>query len=282
MGKIYSPSSTLEFQTCPLKWRLRKNGVISTIIGKPTLAAAIGIGFAKGMELYYREGDSEQAQSLGRKTTEDYIKDLLEKGGRILHDSETTYSLIGERAEKGIQKFLSKNRFPSDWEHFVPELTFPNHGNCRADLLCDSSFGPTIIDFKTKVTATDWRISSFLYDMESSFAMHQYVWAARELGLAVDQYATCLVILEPFKVIIEPVLIEENQLERWYKTATYWWSQMEKIEQWEEEGGLEVIPGSTVHRTQYGLCPYTNLCLNHGLDIKMGLETGEYIKLEVI
>jgi len=260
--KVYSPSSTLMFQRCPQLWWWKQQNWESQTIGNADCAAAVGIGFGKGMELYHKalewstaglERVIDTSVSAGLQRLEARIA----AGASLLPRVEATYNLIPQRIEKAIRGFHKKKPLPEDWCDFLTERTFPDYGNCRIDMLCRSDLGPCIVDFKSKVTAQAYRIDDFLFDAETSWQMMHYVWAARQLGLNVDSYAIVLVTIEPLQFFVEQWVVDEERIARWALDAVRWWHQMEVTET------CALVIGATRvgnHRDQYGLCSHYGLC----------------------
>lgn len=281
---IYSPSSTIDYYTCPLMWRLRKAGWRSKKIGKPELAAAVGIGFAKAMEVYYggrgleTEGLTGGAIQEGQDAARNFLDPLFDRGASVYPTDEKTYSLVLPRIKKAVEGYLKKFSLPDGWTDFQTELAFPDQGNARIDLLCNTPSGPTVADFKTKVTATDWRVTSSLFDFETSWAMHHYVWALRENHIQVDNYAIILVVIEPsVKVYLEQYSVDEEALEQWHRDALYWWRLMGGVVDKEKVFGFLGVTRAPEHRNKYGLCRYYDLCINHRLNEESARP--DYLKL---
>lgn len=276
---IYSPSSTTDFMTCPQLWWFRQQGWKSKYIGNPELAAAVGIGVSRSMEEYFRlvptPANLNISIEAGQKAAIEFIKSLLSHGGMMSAKEEKTYDLIPTRVAKAVAGFHKKQPFPSDWHTFMSELSFPDHGRARADLLCQSDLGPCVVDFKTKVTAQDYIVDQFMMDQEQSWQMKHYVYAARQMGIPVTSYAICLIVIEPLQLHLEQWVVDEEVLSNWERDARYWWSLMDAARAVAEAG---ISPARTAdHRTKYGLCRYYDLCFTHPTE-EAALGYGGYFK----
>ena len=260
--KVYSPTSTLTFARCPQMYRFYTSGWQPKHIGRVDMAAAAGVAFAKGMEVYFQAGLDRGMSTNVRKAIDaaqtcalDYIRVRLAAGGSMGAD-DNAYVQLPERLEKAITKFVRKWSFPPDWDNFRPELVFPDHGNCRIDLLCDTELGPCIVDFKTKVTRpAPYVLSEFISVLEHSWQFYHYIWAARQMGVEVQSYAACVVCFEPWEVVLEQWVVDEAYLEEWLTSAEVWWERMEAAEL------LGDYPMSPDHSDRYGLCRYSETCL---------------------
>lgn len=255
--KVYSPSATLSFQQCPQRWLWERQGWRPKAVGRPTVAASIGIGISKGMELLFKSSTVGAAVDGAIEIAYKEVNERIEAGGYLAPDAEKGLEEMPRRIEKAIKGFVKQRPFPEDWHTFVTEVTFPDHGHSRPDLLCQSDLGPCIVDYKSKVTAQDYIIDRFLQDMEKSWQMYHYIWAARAMGLQVESFAVCLIIIEPLHFYLEQWVVDEEHMARWVLDAHRWWAQMEKIDQ---DGLTPARVGE--HRNQYGLCPQYGMCFD--------------------
>lgn len=253
--KIYSPSSTINFQRCPQYFVYQRQGWQTKVVGKPQVAMAVGLGIGYGMELIFKGVPTAKAIECAMVHSLVMVDTAIAGGAYLLPSVEKSYELIPKRVEKALRRFWKDGSLPNDWRDFRAELVFPDHGNCRVDLLHNSDLGPCITDFKTKVTAVDYIVDNFLFDAETSWQMYHYVWAAREMGLKVDSFAIVLIVIEPFKVYVEQFMVDEQVLERWVKDAHYWWKLMEIAEAFPEKA---MRVGDC--RTKYGLCDMHSAC----------------------
>lgn len=256
MTKIYSPSATLAFQRCPTLWSYHRQGYRTKAIGVPNVAAAIGIGISRGMELLYSHASVGDAVTTAIETAHKEVYDVIEThSGYVLPNAERNLEEMPRRIEKAIKGFVKQKPLPEDWHRFSTEVTFPDYGHCRADILCQSDLGPCIVDWKTKVTAQDYIIDRFLQDMETSWQLYHYVWAARCMGMDVQSFAVCLMVIEPLHFYVEQWIVDEQYMTQWVYDAHQWWRQMEEIET------LSYTPHRVgVHRDQYGLCSHYGMC----------------------
>lgn len=243
-------------------WQFTKNGYHPRHIGRLDMAAAAGIAFARGMEVYFNpEVDLDQPPVVVRsiqaahKAASDYLTIRLTAGG-VMGSDDTSYVKLADRLTKAITKFAGRWQFPPGWHSFKPELVFPNHGNARADLLCQTDLGPCIIDFKTKVTRPQpYVLSQFISGLEHSWQFYHYIWAARQMGIPVRSYAVCVVSFEPWQVDIEEWVVDENYMDQWEQDAWQWWDKMLQAET------TDTYIMSPDHTDRYGMCRYSETCL---------------------
>jgi hypothetical protein len=215
------------------------------------------------MEVYFTRLGGEQLHSptleqvvgAAQETGIASIQERLDQGAALAPSVEKSWELLPTRIEKALRRFHKEQPLPADWHTFQPELVFPDHGQCRVDLLHQSALGPCITDFKTKVTAAEYIVDSFLFDAETSWQMAHYVWAAREMGIRVDSFAICLIVIEPFHVYLEQWPIDEVNQTRWLVDAKNWWKLMELT-----ETGIVAPMRVGDHRDKYGLCSMHSLC----------------------
>ena len=258
---VYSPSATMAFARCPQLWQFYREGWQPKHIGKVEIAAAYGVGYARAMETLFHSmpdpapGDIEKAAFWGVEAAQRYIHTRIEAGGVVGSDG-TSVGLISERLTKAVVTFAKRWICPRSWHSFMPELTFPEHGNCRVDLLCQTDFGPCIIDFKTKVTKPQaYALQKFVSDFEHSWQFYHYVWAARENGIHVTSFAVIVVSFEGFSITQEQWVVDEEYLEQWEHSAREWWQRMD------EAKNNAVYPMAPDHSDKYGLCRYADVCL---------------------
>ena len=259
---VYSPSATMAFARCPQMWWFYREGWQPKHIGKVEVAAAYGTGYARAMETLFHSMpdpmpvDIEKAIFFGVEAAQRYIHTRIEAGGIVGSDS-VSIALIPERLTKAVTTFAKRWVRPGSWHSFMPELTFPEHGNCRVDLLCQTDFGPCIVDFKTKVTKPQaYTLQKFVSDFEHSWQFYHYVWAARENGIPVTSFAVIVVSFEAFSVTQEQWVVDEEYLGQWEHSARGWWQRMD------EARNNDVYPMAPDHSDKYGLCRYAETCLN--------------------
>lgn len=255
LPKVYSPSSTTTFQRCPQLW-VHQRTWQPKALGNPACAAAVGIGISYGMELIFQGVELSTTLEEAANRARAFIDDRIEAGGYLLPAQEKTYELIPKRVEKALRRFWKESPLPTDWQDFRTELTFPDHGNCRVDLLHNSALGPCITDFKTKVAAADYIVDSFMFDAETSWQMYHYIWAAREMGIHVESFSIVLIVIEPFHVYLDQWVVDEDHLKQWLLDARRWWQLME----FTENGYVHPLRVGD-HRDKYGLCEMHSACL---------------------
>lgn len=253
--KVYSPSSTLTFQRCPQLWVYHKEGLRPKTIGAKQIAANIGIAIGKGLEWCYKGNCEPDALVVANHALRDLFQVAIDAGAYVLPRHEGAYEVAGTRVNKALRRFFKEQPFPRDWKDFRPEIVFPDHGNCRVDLLFNSDNGPCILDFKTKVACPDYRVDEFIFDFETSWQMHHYVWAGRQMGMVISSFALCLIIIEPFECHVRQWVVDEDALDRWERDAYVWWQLMEEV----ETGFMHPMRVGD-HRDKYGLCEAHGLC----------------------
>jgi len=265
MPKIYSPSSTITFQRCPTLWYLQREGWQSNLISSPELAAALGIGFSAGMEHYFRQWGLEgevtgevvcEAIEIAQDTALSRITKRVEQGATLDPRHLMAKDLIPKRLEKAILGLYKRNPIPDDWTSFLTEIPLPDGGMGRPDLLVQTDMGPSVIDFKTKVTVSEWVLRSFREDFETSWQMMHYCYFGREAGIDIQNFGLILAVIEPLHFYVDVYTVDEDHLERWYTDALGWWSLMEET----EEIGEAMRVGD--HRDKYGLCSLKRLCVD--------------------
>ena len=258
---IYSPSATTTFARCPQLWQFYREGWQPKHIGRLEVSAAYGVGFAKAMEVIFRTYPEQTIAETGRavlagiESAQSYIQNRLDNGGVVGNDN-SNITAIPDRLTKAILAFIKRWNCPQGWHSFMPELVFPEHGNCRVDLLCQSDFGPCIVDFKTNLTKPQpYVLESRLAAFEHSWQFYHYVWAAREMGIDVRSFSVVIVSFEPFSISQDQWVVDEEYLAQWKDSAIGWWGRMDYAK---DRGLYDMAPD---HSDKYGLCRYADVCL---------------------
>lgn len=263
--KIFSPSQTTNFLTCPMLWSLSRQGWRSKTFNKATLYAVRGSAVSSGLETLTVTGSLDSALvSVEKAVSEEWDKNKIDKREFVefkslpLSQKEITTqsnALVTAYAASPITVF----------EVLHSEYTFKNHGYARADLIGKLNNGSILpVDFKVK----DQPVQKFYeYTTKQEF---KYSWQMYHYCLAVSaEFNTdCLqfgiVILwydKKPKIEYVPFHITPVRFKLWYKSAIEVWARMEAM-----ETGQVALHEVAEHRTKFGPCEFTKACLEHDRD----------------
>lgn len=273
----YSPSSTLTFSQCPLKWYLGQQGWTTQAIGKRDIAAMIGSAISVGMEKFHlsqidSEGDAlpadewcppshVAAQALAEM--ENAMERATDAGRIVPPELEAEYAAAPGRVKTAVEHLVNRQPLMPRWTTVGTEFVLPEWGNARIDLLVDTPDGLMVVDYKSKVTATKYQLDQAMEDYRHSNQLYHYVAALRDIGYQVDFMAICMVVIEPRpKIHLWVYEVDEGYLDR---LEHAWKSTWQRMFYWKETGNTP--PMAMEHRTKYGMCEYAPLCLDGAGDL---------------
>ena len=263
-GPVFSPTQTKAFIRDPaawylsyvMKWRPR-------FIGKKELAGFLGSAFADGAAAYHNglsdsnlDFDLPAQEVLLKKAAAVAIASVTESkeqvvrlGQSVYEDQSESWELLEKRAAEMVFKYALN--MPA---HFHPsniiasELTLPNHGHCRIDLVINTDTGPTVVDFKTSLSLDAKYQAMRLREYEADWQMYHYVWAYQDYLQAncsqkaehgnpcqtdhpVRRFAILLLVLEPKSrlPVLHPVVVDPELMQIWVQSATQVWKAMHGI-----------------------------------------------------
>lgn len=257
----YSPSSLMVFSKCERKWLLERT-LRPSVLSKASMAAYIGIGVARGMELYHKDEVHSQlrpveyyASQAVAEAQSGALQDIQD-GCIIPPALEAEYALLGPRSGSAVQYLCTHQPLSPGFETIAAELVLEEWGHARIDLIVESPDGMTIVDYKTKVNTTPYMLSKTQSEYEYSHQMYFYSMALRSLGYNIESFAIAMCILEPKpRVYLWQYMIDENVLEEYEKTFR---SLAERMARVKETGEANM---SIEHYDQYGQCPWHAYCL---------------------
>ena len=206
----FSPSSTVTFGQCPLRWHLSQQGWTQGVLAKRDLAAWIGQAVAVGMEKFHlsqlRDGEplpaeewltpSDAARS-GLMDLELRMRNAYAAGRVLPPELEVEQEAAFGRVDAAIQALVAKQPLRPTWTTVGAELCLTDWGNARIDLLVDTHDGLMVVDYKVKVSATAYQLSQAQQDYQHSNQLYHYVAALRDAGFQVDFTAICMCVIEP-------------------------------------------------------------------------------------
>lgn len=273
----YSPSSTLTFAQCPLKWTLGQAGWTTQTIDKKTIAAMIGSAISVGMEKFHlsqidSEGDAlpadewcppSHAAALALAEMENVMERATDAGRIVPPELEAEYAAAPGRVKTAVEYLVSKQPLSPRWETVGAEFVLEKWGNARIDLLVDSPDGLVVVDYKSSITATAYQLAQKAEGYRYSNQLYHYVAALRDLGHQVDFTAIAQVVIEPRpKLHLWHYEVDEGYLERLRKSWARLWMQMDFVKE------HSLVPEMALeHKTQYGLCEFAPLCLEGAGDL---------------
>lgn len=183
--------------------------------------------------------------------------------------------------DRAIKYYSLHDPLPVTWLVKGVEQPFPDHGNCRPDVIIENDWGLAPVDYKMKEslyvrngeTKEAARFRTLL-EWKDSWQMLHYVWALRESGHKCDRYYICLGELAPKPTYtLQAFEVSDETLTMWERSASRYWKDMSEI-----DSGDDYPAMAANHRNQYGLCEYYKACFEHRLD--ENLMAFDYVKVE--
>jgi len=181
---------------------------------------------------------------------------------------------VSDKVDKVVRKYVAECPVKG-WKIIGVELKYPEHGNCRLDIIGEDEQGVlAVADNKFRSNLAADYIDRALLEFRDSWQFFHYRWAASEtMGRKVYRYYPLLGIAEPGTRVRTMMFEGNDETDRmWLASAMQWWSDMEQ-----EDLGLRLPGMNTVHQTQYGPCEMRKACFEYHLD--PGLMQHDYIQI---
>lgn len=262
--KVYSPSQTKAFLTCPFYWKLSR-AVMPRTFSKMNLYACRGSAISVGLDEYNRgRSDDEIIQATTDEVQACWEQDQLDV--REWHDFRTeplTKEDILHQALLVVEAYI--NNPPTAFEVIEAEYIFREAGNARADVLARLPTGLIVpVDYKTKDKAnTLWLHNKIVNDFKADWQLLHYCWAIeQEFNVECLEYGICLLWYSANpKIEYSPYTVSRKKLDNWLLSAIRVWRQMEEI-----DTGKEQLYEVADHSTKFGPCAFQKLCLDFDRD----------------
>ena len=253
---VFSPTQTTTFIRDETAWYLRyMMKRMPRTIGKKEIAGMLGTAFADGAATYHnglptlvhRPEDAgggaygmaqqnliKKAAAVAVQSAKDSKAEVLAREQTVYSDQNEAWELLETRAAQAVFKYALN--FPtigfSASDIVASELSLPNHGHARIDLVLNSLYGPMVVDLKSKLTLDIKYQAQLLREFEESWQMLHYTWAYGDLiGERVRRFAILLHVLEPKSrlPVLHPVVVTPELLQIWEQSARQVWRRMEGI-----------------------------------------------------
>jgi hypothetical protein len=265
--KVYSPSSTQKWLTCPRLWSLEKEWR-SKLATKRDVGAILGGGFARGMQTWYTEREPDQAISLparaayeGYEYAEEEIVKLGQQGIRAANQEvEDLLVTLPTVTESIILKYIAKDPIPTDWRILAVELEMGEE-KCRLDLGVKDNNGPAIIDFKVKRKLEARYRAKTIEEYRYNPQQLHYCWRwSQVINEPVLRYYIVLVSLQPsFQASIHQFDVLAKTLQFWKDSYEHYWYIMGNDEIRASRG--DGPPGNFNNcLTKFGPCEFQPAC----------------------
>lgn len=246
---VYSPTQTTAFIRDPAAWYLRY--VMKwhpKFIGKKEIAGFLGTAFADGAAVYHNglqtlqeaPGDmispeddrkailTKKAASVAVQSVKDAKARVIALGQSVYDDQNEAWDLLEKRSAEAVFKYVLN--FPFDPADIIAsELSLPDHGYCRLDLVIKSILGPMVVDIKTKLTLDIKYQAQTLREFEAAWQMLHYTWAYGDYtGEPIRRFAILLHVLEPKSrlPVLHPVIVNPELMQMWVQSARQVWKIM--------------------------------------------------------
>lgn len=277
-GPTFRTTETMLFTECSMKWALRKQGLVSKVVGAKDVASCLGTAFHAGAaHLVLHPAEVELATELAKASLIEGASQLYDGSRVIKPETEAELDALPIRLMNAIKCLASNLHLLDKYEVLATELTLPSAGSTTIDVvLREKRTGWLgILDWKTKVFQRPYYRTQYIKDMETSWQLRHYAWGySQHSGEDVGFYVVGLMDLTG-KATLDLIEYDVNKrdLDNWYASATQHWQDMQDIVEGERE------PAQIADcRTRYGVCEYFNMCHLHQYRDSARVE---YLQLEV-
>ncbi len=264
---VYSPSQTNNFSFCPRYWMLEKERWVTRLVEYPELCGVLGTAYAKSMEQYNNTlmvgevPSVAEAIMAGEINAADAIRKMKADGRSIEMMKDRDFAASFPKLLKKAVELYHKHNPYVGCQILAVEKTYPDHGNCRIDLLIQYPNNDiVVVDYKVKIKLeAAWRQKE-LSKYTDHWNMMHYAWAT-----GATSYAICMVVLGP-KPYIEsvPYAIHPLYAGIWGQDAEGMWDHMKAM-----VDKKTPLYGRTKHYDEYGDCKYLAACTRYGLSTQM-------------
>jgi len=239
--KIYSPSQTMSFFSCPAEWRLDQAGWRSKMYGRKELASILGDAFHLAHAEYYRngavppiEGIREAYALQARLKAENELKALDTAGFECWPNDLDLRNALPLKAQTLVYRWLGDNKVPKEWQIVAVEHMLRDFGWCKIDLLVRPypMDRLAVVDAKVKLRLEKKEINKELEKYAYSWQFMHYAWAAAQhYEEPVTDYFVMLVVLEPgFHIQLEHYTVNPELMLLWEQSAKAAWAVMAAME----------------------------------------------------
>ena len=314
---VFSPSQTKDFLRDPGMWYFRHvEKWRPKTLGKKELAGMLGSAIADGTAVYHNglktshvgSGSTipptpldmdvliKQAAATAVQTVKDEKAQVLRLGQSVYDDQSEAWELLEKRAAEGVFKHALHCPFqPQDI--LEVELTLPDHGYCRIDLVVQTPLGPMVVDLKTSLTLDVKYQSLRLREFEEDWQFYHYAWAYQDYltkrylssseeaahlspgdAPQVRRFAILLLVLEPKSrlPILHPIAVNPEIMALWLHSATQVWRLMDAMRKGEPIT-IDPRPWSTFNfYSKFGREDWADAFTKYFLD--PGLLSAAYVK----
>lgn len=269
--KVFSPSQTKNYLTCPMLWHLSRQKWRPKTYNKASVYAIRGSAVSSGLELYNQVGASDVVLTrVVAAIADEWTKSNIDH--REWSEYKTPPPTQAEITQQAIHLVEAYMESPvTAFKVLYSEYIFKKHGYARADVIGRLASGQLLpVDYKCKdvpyqafyqyVTKRDYQ-----YDWQ---LMH-YVWAtAEEFETPCLQFGIVVLWYDKKpKIEYVPYSVDPHRLGLWLVSARAIWADMELC-----EAGKKIIVEAAEHRTKFGACTYATACLEMYRDPELMLQ----------
>jgi hypothetical protein len=247
------------FSECPYKWYVAYVLRYTHEDGS-TEPQRLGTALASGMEVYHKAW-----QATGHKPGLGLLPAVLQ--------AATVPDLVGSLAhtamQKSLEKFITKDPTPDEWQVVAVEQERPEHGNCRSDVVFRTPQGLLVRDYKFSVSCEKRWVAGRLATYGQHPQRYHYAWAE-----SAPFFQIVLITGTPCTHHEQVWSTSQQEVDLWLASQQTKWALMDQI----EAGTLKPWM-SDVHENKYGKCHLTEWCLQHNQDLDV-LPLLGYVKKE--
>jgi len=276
---IYSPTRTSDFIYCPVYYHLKHvDKWAPEHYGKGELAMITGSALGAVCAQHHTgNGDNGALQRIALARI-DHELGLLEQQGRTCVPKDAAYEEgLRGRVLRVIPRILERDPLPRDWKILGTEVTLPDHGNARIDLVVRDPQHLAVVDYKVKLNLRKDQVAYEREEWAYSWQMLHYAWAASQDQGLVRRFWIYMVVLEPtFNIHLWPYEINPEHMASFEVSARQVWQDMS-----DSHAGKRAWTMRPVHFKKWGRgnykCEFFNACLKYHLDA--GAMKQEYVQI---
>jgi hypothetical protein len=273
---VFSPTRTAAWDRCSTLSLLQHEGWEPRVAGPSLLGRIAGSAFNEGSlslcrawqagEVGNIELASASAVALLTATAERYCA----AGVGIKPDDLDNLKGQVTRALERYAEFKPLEGY----KILATELTLEDYGSCRIDLVLERNGEVYVCDVKFKRQLEARYVERTIDDYLQSWQFTHYTWSYRRVvGHTNVEPMLLLVSGAPrFLCRLVPGRVLPEAMVTWEQSAKQHWRDMAA-----EYAGERSVTMSTVHRDQFGPCPFYEACFTHHLDA--GLMQSTYAKV---
>jgi hypothetical protein len=259
---MYSPSSTSNYQTCPVLWTLKREGWEPRVLNYGDVAALMGRAVALGAARIHAwlQGNGTTRDQMLAHATNLALAEVSQqteawRGREFASRAHATLDNLPGRIRDFLPRYAAEaSTLLADWQIQDVELTLGS--GSRLDLAAITPEGWTVADLKCKLALTPESERRARIDYGISHQLRHYCHEyGEQQGVTIDHYYIILCTLDPFDLKLWRYPFPEEDRLQWLASSKQVWQDMAEV-----ESGMRLAVMNRESCYRGWLCEYFQAC----------------------